>query len=107
MRLGEVVRSWMTTRLDPPIPMVTSLSTVVIERMMDLLNVGLLTILALVIVPASQQIAAGAKLTSLLGLIGFIVVIFFGCTTRYSSANSRPNVAPIPIFEAAASRLVS
>src|SRR5258706_5310215 len=36
MRLGEVARAFMTTRLDPPIPMMTSISTIVVERIMDL-----------------------------------------------------------------------
>lgn len=45
LRLGDLTRAWMTKRLDPPISGSTSLSTIIVERLMDLLAVvGLLGI---------------------------------------------------------------
>jgi uncharacterized protein (TIRG00374 family) len=80
MRLGEVVRAFMTTRLDPQIPVVTALSTVVVERIMDLLAVVVMAIIALFIAPVSQEIAFAARTSGILALIGIGVLVL--CSAR-------------------------
>jgi uncharacterized protein (TIRG00374 family) len=77
MRLGEVVRAFLTTRLHPPIPMVTSLSTVIVERIMDLLSIVLIAIVTLLVAPVSQEIAFATRTSGVLALAGIGLLILF------------------------------
>ncbi len=75
MRLGEVVRAFMTTRLDPPIAMMTSLSTIVVERVMDLLSIVLIAMIVLIVAPSAEQITFSTRTSGVLGLVGIGVLI--------------------------------
>ncbi len=77
MRLGEVARSYLVTRLTPPISMFTSLSSVVVERLTDLLAVVALVVLAVSIAPVTPEIEAGARTTGLVALAGILTLLVF------------------------------
>jgi glycosyltransferase 2 family protein len=77
-RIGEVVRAYLTTRLDPPISMFTSFSSIVVERLFDLLTVAIIVLIAVVImqdVPA--EIVAGTQATAIIAVVGmaFLTVL--------------------------------
>jgi hypothetical protein len=77
-RLGEIARAFLTTRLQPPIPMFTSFSSVVVERLTDTLSVVVLILIAIAIspsVPAAIQRTAFS--TGVLVIVGMIVIAFF------------------------------
>lgn len=74
-RLGELGRAYLATRAQPPVPVFTTLSTIIVERLLDTLAV--LVIIGLVLpiapVPPELQAAAFAFLPAL--LLGFAVVL--------------------------------
>lgn len=77
LRAGDLTRAWMTTRLDPPIPAFLTLSTVIVERLFDLLALLGLFGLTLILLPVPPQITAlgtGIALTVVIGTIGLIVI---------------------------------
>lgn len=76
-RLGEVARVFLANRMENPVPVVTLVSTIVVERLLDMLAViGILGVaLALLDVPtyiASAGLLLGAA--ALVGMIGLAVV---------------------------------
>lgn len=77
LRLGEVARSFMTTRLEPPVPMFTSLSSVVVERLSDTLAVVFLVIIAIMIGPVPPEVSRGALTTGILVVAGMALMVVF------------------------------
>lgn len=75
LRLGEVARIYLTTRLPEPIPVLTTMSTIIVERLLDLLAVVLLMSLALSVgdVPIELRFVGGVS--ALAALLGFLLLI--------------------------------
>lgn len=71
-RIGEVARSYLVTRLRPPISIFTSLSSIVAERLIDLLAVVVILALAVSLTPVPPEVAAAARASALLGVAGII-----------------------------------
>lgn len=83
MRLGEVLRSALVTRLKPPIAMFTSLSSVVVERLLDLLAVVGLVVVAVLITPTvGSAVADGARVTAGVAVTGMLVLAVFAANPR-------------------------
>jgi uncharacterized protein (TIRG00374 family) len=76
LRLGEVARVYLTTRLPKPIPVLTTTSTIIVERLLDLLAVVMLMSLALATgnVPTELRFAGGVS--AIIALTGFLSLIF-------------------------------
>jgi hypothetical protein len=82
LRLGDFARAWMTTRLKEPVPAFTSLSTVVVERLVDLLAVvGLLGVM-LAFLDVPQQVAT---VGAVLGLLAFAGVFVLAIASAYKT----------------------
>ncbi len=77
LRLGEVVRAFLASRLDPPISMFTSLSSVVVERLTDVLAVVIFVVIAVAIAPVTPEIEAAAKVSGALAVIGMLLLAIF------------------------------
>jgi hypothetical protein len=77
-RLGEVARTWLATRLTPPIPIFTTLSTIVVERLIDTLTVVVLIVIGLALTPnvsaTAQRAAYGSGVIAVFGLVVLIVL---------------------------------
>ena len=76
LRMGEVVRAYLATRVDPPIPVLKSASTIIVERLLDLLALVVLLGLALAggVLPA--ELRAASAFTVPLVVVGFLVLVF-------------------------------
>ncbi len=74
LRLGEVVRAFLATRLAPPISVFTSLSSMVVERLTDMLAVVVLATIAISLAPVTPQVETAARLTGLLAITGLVVL---------------------------------
>lgn len=70
LRLGEVARAYLVTRLKPPISMFTALTSVVVERLVDLLAVVVLVVLAVMLQPVSEEVQRAAQVTGIIGVAG-------------------------------------
>jgi len=74
-RLGELGRAYLASRSQPPIPVFTSLSTIVVERLMDALAVLVIIGLALPVAPLPPEIRTAAFAFLPLVVFGFAVLI--------------------------------
>ncbi len=75
LRAGEVARTFLATRANPPVPVMKSVSTIIVERLLDLLAVTVIVVLALVAGPLPDELRAAALLLGPLALVGFIVMV--------------------------------
>ncbi len=74
LRVGELVRAALTARLDPPVSVVTALSTIVVERLLDTLAVFALVGLVLVMLPTGLEIGYLGMALGIGAAIGVIVL---------------------------------
>ncbi len=77
LRLGEVGRAVLTTRLEPPISVFAALSSTVVERLTDVIAVVVCIILAIAIAPVTPAVEKAAYISGVLAIIGTIVVAVF------------------------------
>lgn len=75
LRIGEVARAYLATRATPPVPFLKSTSTIIIERMLDLLAVLVISALALAAGPLPDEVRTGAALFTPLVIVGFFLLI--------------------------------
>jgi uncharacterized protein (TIRG00374 family) len=76
LRMGEVARAVLANRADPPVPLLKSASSIIVERMLDLLAVMVLLAFALATSPTlPDEYRTAALVTVPLLLVGFAVLI--------------------------------
>jgi glycosyltransferase 2 family protein len=75
LRIGELARIYLATRSEPPIPAIKTASTIIVERLLDLLAVTLLVALALAGGPIPDEVRAVALASAPLSLGGFLLMI--------------------------------
>jgi uncharacterized protein (TIRG00374 family) len=86
LRLGEVARAYLVTRLKPPIAMFTALSSVVVERLIDLLAVVILVVLAVLLTEVPSEVQASAQLIGVVSVLGIFVLAFFAARRQLAHA---------------------
>lgn len=74
LRVGELVRAVLAARLDPPVQVLTSLSTILVERLLDTLAVFALIGLTLAILHAGLQIGLVGMVLGIGSVTGVIVL---------------------------------
>ncbi len=75
LRMGEVARIYLSTRATPPVPPMKTASTIVVERLLDLLAVVLMVVLALSGGSVPDFIRASAVISGIAAMIGFLTLI--------------------------------
>ncbi|MEP6984706.1 MAG: lysylphosphatidylglycerol synthase transmembrane domain-containing protein [Chloroflexota bacterium] len=75
LRIGEVARIYLATRATPPVPPMKTASTIIVERLLDLLAVVLMVVLALAGGPVPEQIRTSALVSGALVVVGFVVLV--------------------------------
>ncbi len=77
LRIGEVARIYLATRSTPPVPAMKTASTIIVERLLDLLGVVMMVVLALILAGGTVPdfIRASAVFSGVAALVGFIVLI--------------------------------
>ena len=99
LRLGEIVRGYMATRLTPPISIVTSLTSVIVERLLDILAVVVLIVLSIAIAPVTPEIERAARVTGLLGLAGMVVASIFAARRELAHAILNVVLRIVPLLK--------
>lgn len=74
LRVGELARAALVTRLDPPVPVLTSLSTILVERLLDTLMVFALIGIALALLPTGFEVGLLGLLLGVGAVVGMIVL---------------------------------
>lgn len=77
LRVGELARAVLAARADPPVPPLTSLSTIVVERLLDTLAVFVLIGLTLLILPVGLEIGLVGAALGIGAVVGVIVLAVF------------------------------
>jgi glycosyltransferase 2 family protein len=77
LRIGELVRAVLATRLDPPVRVLTSLSTILVERLIDTLAVFGLVGITLAILPVGLEIGVIGAVLGIGAVTGVIVLTIF------------------------------
>lgn len=75
LRLGEVARAYLATRADPPVPVFKSLTTVVVERLLDLLAVVMLVAIGLIAGPVPSELRYAGAFFGVVGFAGFAMLV--------------------------------
>jgi uncharacterized protein (TIRG00374 family) len=76
LRIGEVARAYLATRLETPIPVFKTISAVILERILDLLAVVILVAIALVFGPVPNRLQTAGISFGILGFSGFFFLVF-------------------------------
>ncbi|MEL6270292.1 MAG: lysylphosphatidylglycerol synthase transmembrane domain-containing protein [Chloroflexota bacterium] len=74
-RIGEVARIFLTSRVKPPIPMAKTTSTIITERLLDLLAVVVMALFALSLAPLPDGSRQTAFAFGVVAIVGFAVLI--------------------------------
>ncbi len=74
LRMGDVARAWMVTRLETPIPAFKALSTIVVERLLDLLALVAMIGLMLILLDVPSQVTTAGIFIGVLALLGGLVL---------------------------------
>lgn len=77
LRVGEFARAWMTTRLNPPIAFFTSLSSIVVERVLDMLTVIVILGFSLALLDVPQEISISGAILGVITLIATVILLYF------------------------------
>ena len=99
LRAGEVARVLLATRVTPPVSMMTSLSTIVLERLVDLLFVFGIFGVALLVLPVENSIEVGGVTLALGSIAGFIVLFIAAHRRDWASALVRFALRIAPFLE--------
>ncbi len=75
LRIGEVARVFLATRVDPPVPIFKTASTVLVERLLDLLAVVVMLGVALAAAPLPGEYRTTALLMLPVVIAGFLILV--------------------------------
>lgn len=75
LRMGEVARIFLATRASPPVPPFKTASTIIVERLLDLLAVVMMVVLALAGGPVPDLIRASAVFSGAAAMVGFVGLV--------------------------------
>ncbi len=78
LRLGEIARAFLTSRLDPPVSPLTSLSSILVERVIDTLTVLIMLGGVLLVLPdLPPEVSAAGVGMGIASLTGLAVLMLF------------------------------
>ncbi len=75
LRVGELVRAYLATQAQPPVPVMKSIGTIVVERLVDVLAVLVILALALTAGPLPSELRASAAFFIPIVAVGFAVLV--------------------------------
>lgn len=75
LRIGEIARIFLASRSAKAMPVMQVASTIVVERLLDLLAVTLMTALAFAFGPVPDELRRGGIFFGVVSLLGFITLI--------------------------------
>jgi uncharacterized protein (TIRG00374 family) len=84
LRVGELARAVLAARLDPPVQVLTSLSTILVERLMDTLAVFALVGITLAILPVGLEIGVVGAVLGVGAVTGVIVLTVFAARPAWA-----------------------
>lgn len=98
-RAGELARAWLATRSEKPVPIFQSLSTIVVERLLDTLAVLIILALALAASPLPDELRAAAVFFAPAVAVGFVVLILLSAQRDRALKAARAVARRLPALE--------
>ncbi|MBZ0277523.1 MAG: flippase-like domain-containing protein [Anaerolineae bacterium] len=99
LRIGEVARIYLAAQADPPVPVMKSASTIVLERLLDLLAVVLLLAFALTAGTLPQEIQAAGLASGAMALGGFLFLVFLAGHQTLAESIVNALVTRLPLLD--------
>jgi uncharacterized protein (TIRG00374 family) len=84
LRVGELARAVLAARLDPPVQVLTSLSTILVERLIDTLAVFALVGITLAILPVGLEIGVVGAVLGVGAVTGVVVLVVFAARPKWA-----------------------
>lgn len=98
-RIGDLARAWLTTRLRPPVSSFSSLSTIVIERLVDLLFVVLVLGGCLIVLDVPTEVTSVGVLMGTAALVALITLSLFAARPEWAKLILKRIEGWLPILE--------
>jgi uncharacterized protein (TIRG00374 family) len=98
LRIGEVARIYLAYRAKPPVPIMKSTSTIITERLLDLMAVIVMALLSVAAAPLPDQIRNVAMVTGPLAVVGFSVLILLAAQRARTESLLDAVVRRLPIL---------
>jgi glycosyltransferase 2 family protein len=96
LRIGEVARVYLASRVDDPVPIPKTTSTIIVERLLDLLAVVVMVLLALTSAPVPEQLRVTSAIGASVALAGFITLVVIARQRAWAHALYRLSLRIIP-----------
>lgn len=106
LRIGEVARMYLASRVNPPVPPLKSGGTIVVERLLDLLAVVVMVGLALMLGPVPDDLRRAASLAVPALITGFAVLVGLASQRWRVIQLARHAAGRLPLQSALAERLL-
>jgi len=74
-RAGELAKAYLATRSEPPVPLFKSASTIIVERLLDLISILVITLLAVSQGNLPDELRQTALILAPLSIVGFLVLV--------------------------------
>lgn len=99
LRIGELARVFLAARAEPPVPAFQSASTIIVERLLDLLAVIGLIALVVIAGPLPDEIRTAALALAPLALVGFLMLVGLAMQRQRALRLAERLVRRMPRFE--------
>jgi uncharacterized protein (TIRG00374 family) len=84
LRIGEVARVYLASRIKKPIPFPKTTGTIVVERLLDLLSVVVMALLAITLGAQSDELKAASTVAAVIAVTGFAILILFASRRQWA-----------------------
>ncbi|MDE2857215.1 MAG: lysylphosphatidylglycerol synthase transmembrane domain-containing protein [Chloroflexota bacterium] len=99
LRIGEVARLFLTTRANKQIPFMQTGSSILVERLLDVLGVALLAMIATAAAPVSAELRQLAMLGAIFSLSGFAALLILARWRGFTDKVIRGISNALPLLE--------
>ncbi|RMF78128.1 MAG: UPF0104 family protein [Chloroflexi bacterium] len=99
LRAGEFARAYLATQVEPPVPAPKSISTIIVERLLDLLAVLALLFYALISGPVPDELRTVGLIAAPVGIAGFLLLVMLANRPRFALNSLAFFTKRLPILE--------
>lgn len=99
LRIGEVARVYLASRLRKPVPIPQTTSTIIVERLLDLFAVGMMVLLALAMGSVPEQLRAASMFAALIAVAGFLFLVVLAAKRDLAETFVRGLLNLLPVMQ--------
>lgn len=99
LRIGEVARVYLASRIEKPIRFPKTTGTIIVERLLDLLSVVVMALLAIALGARSDELKAASGFAAVVALGGFSVLVLFASHRQWAKVIFNLAVRIVPFLK--------